>query len=54
MEDVYHVTGNVNKNLKEVNEMVIAKNETEAIRQIWTKYGEGQYDATKVKGKLNG
>lgn len=31
MEDVYHVIGNAKKDLKEVNEMVPAKNETEAI-----------------------
>lgn len=54
MENIYHVTGNAKRNLKEVNEMVPAKSETEAIEKIWTRYGEGQYNATKVKGNLNG
>lgn len=54
METVYRVTGYVKRDLKEVDERVTARDETEAIQQIESKYGEGQYNATLVKGKING
>lgn len=53
MKNIYLVTGK-NKNMESINVKIVAYDEIDAIKQVQKKYGEGDYVAKLISGRLNG